>query len=77
MDYNLIDSTATYICRLGTQTISYTTLAQWQALGRGLNSVFGDPLFTDPANLDFSIPSNSPACGAASDGSDIGAIPCS
>jgi parallel beta-helix repeat protein len=36
-----------------------------------------ETLFTDYNNYDFTPLPGSPACGAASDGSDIGAIPCS
>lgn len=39
-----------------------TTLAQWQALGLDLHSIIADPGFADPANGDFSIPGDSPAC---------------
>lgn len=43
------------------------------------NTITADPLFTDAANGDFTFPNNwvtmslSPACGAATDGSDLGA----
>jgi hypothetical protein len=35
-----------------------------------------NPMFVDPANDDYSLQPNSPACGAGEGGSDIGAIPC-
>ncbi len=40
---------------------SLKTLAQAQQLGFDLNSISGDPLYTNPANRDFSITQNSPA----------------
>lgn len=36
-------------------------LAEWQALGFDKNSVYGDPLFIDPANNDFRVRPDSPA----------------
>lgn len=36
-------------------------LAEWQALGWDKNSVFSDPLFVDPENLDFRVRPDSPA----------------
>jgi len=38
-----------------------------------LSNSTGDPLFTDPANGDFSLLAGSPALGVASDGTNIGA----
>jgi len=35
-----------------------------------------DPLFVNPANGDYHVQDNSPACGAGKDGADIGAYPC-
>lgn len=53
-----------------------TTLAAWRTnTGSDANSIEGDPLLTDPANKDFTLQVGSPAIGAASDGSDIGAKP--
>src|SRR5579863_2238250 len=37
------------------------TLQEWQNLGFDLHSVFGDPLFVDPANHDFQVRPESPA----------------
>ena len=37
------------------------TLDQWRQLGFDRHSVFGDPLFVDPANKDFRLQSGSPA----------------
>src|SRR5579885_492455 len=39
-----------------------------------LGNINDDPLFNDPATSDFSLGSGSPAIGAASDGSDMGAL---
>jgi parallel beta-helix repeat protein len=45
--------------------------------GQELNSVNRDRIaFVDESNLDFRPVSGSVVCGAASDGSDIGALPC-
>jgi len=37
------------------------SFAQWQALGFDTRSIIADPLFTDPAHGDFSMPLDSPA----------------
>jgi parallel beta-helix repeat protein len=37
------------------------TFAQWQAQGQDVHSLIADPLFTDPANGDFSLAAGSPA----------------
>jgi len=39
-------------------------------------TIEANPMFIDAANNDFGLQPGSPACGAADDGSDIGAIPC-
>lgn len=45
--------------------------------GQELNSVNGDEItFVDESDFDFRPVSGSVVCGAASDGSDIGALPC-
>jgi hypothetical protein len=36
-------------------------LEEWQAMGFDRNSVFGDPMFVDPANDDYSVKPGSPA----------------
>jgi len=36
-------------------------LEEWQAMGFDRNSVFGDPLFIDPANDDYRVKPESPA----------------
>lgn len=41
-----------------------------------LNSLNSDPLFTDPANGDFTPLPDSPACHMSDTGSYVGAIPC-
>ena len=37
------------------------TLAQWQAVGQGENSIIADPLFVDPENGNFRLRQGSPA----------------
>ena len=37
------------------------TLAEWQAVGEDVHSVFADPLFLDPANDDYRVRAESPA----------------
>ena len=49
------------LVKRGEQDPGPVSLAQWQAAGRDTNSVFGDPLFLDPANLDFRLKPASPA----------------
>ncbi|MBI5467486.1 MAG: right-handed parallel beta-helix repeat-containing protein [Candidatus Kerfeldbacteria bacterium] len=56
--------------------VSNTTLAQWRsATGDDANSLNTDPLMTNPGAGDFTIASTSPARGAGSSGTDIGAKP--
>jgi hypothetical protein len=56
--------------------VSNTTLAQWRtATGDDANSLSSDPLFTNPNAGDFTIAATSPARGAGTAGSDIGAKP--
>ena len=52
-----------------------TSLAQWQSQvpGRDASSIEANPLFTDPANGDFSLQTGSPALGMGADGSNVGA----
>ncbi|MEK7637302.1 MAG: right-handed parallel beta-helix repeat-containing protein [Patescibacteria group bacterium] len=51
-------------------------LNQWKTMsGEGTKSKEGDPLFVDAGNGDFSLNTASPARGAGTDGSDIGAKP--
>ncbi|MFH1016579.1 MAG: right-handed parallel beta-helix repeat-containing protein [Pseudomonadota bacterium] len=68
-DYNLFQN------RSGTLSFGYYgTFAEWKANGgTDAHSFEADPLFTNPATGDFRLASGSPAIGAASDGSDIGA----
>lgn len=40
------------------------------------NPIVADPLFVSMSGKNFNLQSNSPACGAASDGTDIGALSC-
>jgi parallel beta-helix repeat protein len=55
-DYNL------YFQAAGSPvTFSGVTFAQWQAQGQDVHSLIADPLFTDPANGDFSLAAGSPA----------------
>ena len=59
---------------------SYNNLAAFQSgEGQEANGIQSNPLFlsTDPTSEDFLVPAaDSPACGAASDGGDIGALDC-
>jgi hypothetical protein len=86
-DYNLYDTDAALIfSRWNNYTgTTYASLAvarasvDWDTTWDN-NSIDADPLFLsiDPTSDDFLVPaSNSPACGAGTDGGDIGAIPCS
>ena len=45
-------------------------------LGGGVNTFAQDPLFADEANNNYTPTAGSPLCGNASDGGDIGALPC-
>lgn len=47
-----------------------TTIAMYNLNGKNLSNT--DPLLQDPANLDFSLKSNSPAIGAGANGTNIG-----
>lgn len=74
-DHNLIQTTSAYIFGYGWGQ-KKITFADWQTTYRkDLHSRLADPLLIDPANADFHLAFNSPARGAASDGSDIGAFP--
>jgi nitrous oxidase accessory protein NosD len=54
----------------------FSDLAAWNALsGFGAGDLIGDPLFTAPDSLDFTLQPGSPAKGASHDGRDIGAYP--
>jgi len=51
-------------------------LTSWRSgTGDDTNSINADPLLTNPSAGDFTLASNSPARGAGTGGSDIGAIP--
>jgi len=52
--------TMRYLEREGTERLEIA-LPQWQAMGFDRNSVFGDPLFVDPENNDFTVRAESPA----------------
>lgn len=61
------------------QSVSFgscdASLAEWKAgaANRDANSIEANPLFSNPATYDFHIQSGSPARGAGTSGSDIGA----
>jgi hypothetical protein len=58
-------------------TAAYTSLADYQTgTANETNSVYGDPLFSNLNNSNFTPLYTSPACNAASDGGDIGAFAC-
>ena len=73
-DNNLINYDVPYIQGFGWGV--QHTLQQWQDLGFDVNSIFADPQFSNISNLDFRPKAGSPACGAALDGTDIGALRC-
>jgi len=52
----------------------FLTLEEFQQKypGYGDNSIVADPLFVNPGNHDYRLQTNSPAKGAASDGTDLG-----
>lgn len=81
-DYNLYDggNMFQYYASDSDATI-YTSLADAIASGNSggtwdANSIEDVPEFVNVTNLDFRPFSTSAACGAASDGGDIGALPC-
>lgn len=65
-DYAVGDSNTKVAMRYNTAggIITDYTLAAWKVLGYGEFSKNGDPLFTDPANGDFSLQTGSPAIAA-------------
>ncbi len=74
-DYNLIGTGSDYICFKYYGT--YITFADWRTTyEKGVHSILADPKLINPANGNFQPASDSPACGAGSDGGDIGAMPC-
>ena len=74
-DHNLLQTTSAYVFGYSWGQIKIT-FADWQTTYRkDLHSHLADPLLIDPANGDFRLSANSPARRAASDGSDIGALP--
>lgn len=79
IDYNLIYNTiAGRFAEWGaTGSTVVSSFVNWQAYDMDLNSVNSNPIFIDDANNDFRPADGSPACGSASDGTDIGALPCS
>jgi len=47
-------------------------LDEWQAMGFDRNSVFGDPMFVDPANNDYRVKPESPALQVGFKNFDMG-----
>ncbi|WLQ12349.1 putative Ig domain-containing protein [Hahella aquimaris] len=72
-DFNLIHSSSVYVAGKWNGKFTET---RWKNAGFDINSLFTDPLLTDYNNQNYTPLPNSPVCGAASDGSDIGAVPC-
>jgi hypothetical protein len=58
MDNNFYDVFSANVYNSGNKT-----LAQWQAMGKDVNSKMGSPLFVNAAAGDFHLQTNSPACG--------------
>ncbi len=58
-----LDSTSDIHYGSGTNSpqLNGVSIADWQALGRDVNSITSDPLFTDLANFDFTLQAGSPA----------------
>ena len=71
---NLINYDTSYIAGWGFGR--NRTLSEWQNLGFDVDSIFADPQFNNADERDFRPKSTSPACGAAFDGGDIGALRC-
>jgi parallel beta-helix repeat protein len=57
-------------------TIDYNLYYGKDYSEKGSNGFYANPLFVDATNDDYSLQSDSPACGAGENGIDIGAIPC-
>lgn len=75
-NYNLLYSPSQgNIVRRGNANFNYS-FSSWKDVGQDVDSIFADPLFVDAASGDFRLQANSPACGVASDGGNIGALPC-
>ena len=73
-DFNLFwPASASYSYRGST----FTGLAGYRAAsGKDAGSREADPAFTDPGAGDFEPAPGAPECRAASDGGDVGAVPC-
>jgi hypothetical protein len=78
-DWNLFYSPSSdNIIRRGNSaagTFNYSFEA-WVAASYDTHSIFANPLFSNGSSGDFRPAAGSSACGAASDGGDIGALPC-
>ncbi|MBU6951463.1 Ig domain-containing protein [Hahella sp. HN01] len=73
-DYNFISTNSSIIA--GMWGSNRFTMSTWNSFGQDINSIVGSPMLIGPAFRDYTPLPNSPVCGAASDGSDIGAVPC-
>jgi hypothetical protein len=77
IDYNLYHDKELNFGRWGSPLVLYSSISTWVAgTVHDDNSIYDNPLFKDAANGDFTPYEDSPACGAASDGGDIGALTC-
>lgn len=75
-DYNLFYNRGGVLSFGTVNGVSNTTLAQWRtATGDDVHSISSNPLLVNPGGGDFTLQSSSPARGAGSGGSDIGAKP--
>ena len=69
-DYNGYYNTSSEHTRWHWDGTNYLELGDWQtATNQDANSVYGDPLFNDAANGDFTLQTGSPAINA---GTDVG-----
>tara|TARA_R100000306_G_scaffold62558_2_gene73390 strand:- start:47221 stop:48714 length:1494 start_codon:yes stop_codon:yes gene_type:complete len=63
-DRNVFQGTTKFFNAGGLNAV---TLAQWQAVGQDVNSVFANPSFTNRASGDFTLQAGSPALGLGRD----------
>lgn len=75
-DHNLFYSPSQdNIIRYGHTNFNFS-FASWKTKGYDTNSIFANPLFVNVSSYNFAPQTGSSACFSASDGSDIGALPC-
>jgi hypothetical protein len=77
-DYNLIGTSSNTIYNGIGGAGGALSFSEWQNnYGKDQNSILDDPQLLNPVQNEFRPATGSPACGAASDGGDIGALSCS